>query len=79
MEGANVVAIRFTGMSFQNDAGQETYTGPAEVTPRLPAIRHAVMFDASEGDIGWYLGYDGSGRATLSRAAQDVMVAIARA
>jgi hypothetical protein len=79
IEGAHIVAIRFTGMSLQNDAGQETYTGLPEVTPRLPALRHAVMFDASEGVLGWYLGYDGSGCVTTSRAGQNVTVTIAHA
>ena len=38
---------------------EETFTGPTEVKPNFPALRHAVQFDASEGVIGWYIGYAG--------------------
>ena len=50
MTGDSVVQLRFTGMSLQNDAGEEMFTGPTELTPNLPALRKAVQFDASEGD-----------------------------
>jgi hypothetical protein len=74
--GAHVVQIRFSGMSLQNDVGQETYTGPAELKPAFPALRHAVLFDASEGIIGWYVGYDGPGCVTLGREGANVTVTI---
>ena len=45
----------------QNDAGQETYGGPPAINPDLPALKQAVLFDASEGAIGWYVGYAGDG------------------
>ncbi len=77
MTGGHVVTVRFTGMSLQNDAGEETYTGPAEVQPALTALRHAVVYDASEGVIGWYVGYDGSGCVTLTRAGTKVTLTIA--
>ena len=57
-------------MSLSNDVGQETYQGPPEVTPNLPALRHAVMYDATEGIVGWYLGYDGPGCVTLDSERQ---------
>jgi hypothetical protein len=76
MAGARVVQIRFSGMSLSNDAGQETYVGPPEIKPDLPALRHAVMYDASEGIVGWYLGYDGPSCVTLARAGTDVTVTI---
>ncbi|MFI5042940.1 MAG: hypothetical protein ACHQNA_14035 [Acidimicrobiales bacterium] len=72
--GDHVLQIRFTGMSLQNDAGEETYTGPREVKPNLPALRHAVLFDASEGVIGWYIGYDGTGCVTLGHTGTDVTI-----
>ena len=77
MLGAHVVQIRFTGMAVQNDAGEETYAGPPEVKPGLPALRHAVLFDASEGVVGWYVGYDGPGCVTLARVGTTVTVTIA--
>ena len=64
-------------MSLQNDAGEETYAGPAEVKPALPALRHAVLYDASEGVVGWYVGYDGPGCVTLARVGTTVTVTIA--
>lgn len=61
MTGDHVVSIGFAVMSLQNDAGQETYDGAPEIRPDLPALRQAVLYDASEGRIGWYVGYDGPG------------------
>lgn len=75
--GDHVIQVRFTGMSLQNDAGQETFTGQAEIKPALPALRHAVLFDASEGVVGWYIGYDGMGCVTLGRDGNNVTVTIA--
>jgi hypothetical protein len=75
--GQHVVQIRFSGMSLQNDVGQEIYKGPAELKPAFPALRHAVLFDASEGIVGWYVGYDGAGCVTLGREGSTVTVTIA--
>jgi hypothetical protein len=76
MTGAHIIAIRFSGMSLQNDAAEETYGGPAEIRPDLPALRHAVLYDASEGIVGWYVGYDGSGCPTLARAGNTITLTI---
>lgn len=78
MQGDHVLQLRFIHMSLSSDTGDLTYDGPAEFKPDLPALRHAVMFDASEGQIGWYIGYDGPGCATLGRAGNDVTIAFAR-
>jgi hypothetical protein len=77
MEGQHVVQVRFTGMSLSNDVGQPTYNGPSEVKPDLVALQNAVLFDASEGVIGWYVGYDGSGCLTLLRDSDEVTLVIA--
>lgn len=77
VDGDHVLQVRFERMSLSNDAGQETYTGPTEFKPDLPALRHAVMYDATEGVIGWYVGYDGGGCVTLAAAGFDVTVTIA--
>jgi hypothetical protein len=74
--GGHVVQIKFTGMSLQGDAGEETYAGPAELNPAFPALRRAVLYDASEGVVGWYIGYDGTGCITLARAGSNVTVTI---
>ena len=63
-------------MSLQNDAGEEMFTGPTEVKPDLPALRQAVRFDASEGVIGWYIGYDGSGCVALGQDGTTLTVTI---
>lgn len=76
MTGDSVVQLRFTGMSLQNDAGEEMFTGPTELTPNLPALRKAVQFDASEGTIGWYIGYDKAGCVTLDRAGNAITLTI---
>ena len=65
--GDHVVLVRFTGMSLANDVGQPTYDGPPSIKRRLrTALKQAVLFDASEGAIGWYVGYDGAGCVTLA-------------
>jgi hypothetical protein len=74
--GDRVLQVTFRGMSLQNDVGQETYSGPTELTPNLPALRHVVMYDATEGVVGWYVGYDGGGCATLSQTNDAVTLTI---
>jgi hypothetical protein len=75
--GEHVLVLRFSGMSLANDVGQPTYDGPVELEPRFDALRHAVQFDASEGQVGWYIGYDGTGCVTLARDGSDVTISIA--
>ena len=76
MTGEHVLGLRFTGMSLQNDAGELMFTGPAELSPNLPALRKAVQFDASEGQVGWYIGYDGTGCVRLGHDASGVSLTI---
>jgi hypothetical protein len=75
--GRHVVAIRFTGMSLQNDAGEETYTGPRTIEESFKGLRDAVVYDGSEGVIAWYVGYDGPGCVTLARAGASITLTIA--
>jgi hypothetical protein len=77
MRGQHVLLMRFEHMSLSNDVGQETYEGPREVEPDLPALRHAVLFDEFEGIVGWYVGYDGPGCATLAQDGSSVTLTIA--
>ncbi len=76
MNGEHVLQIRFTGMSLSNDAGQETYVGPRGIEEPFPALRHAVIYDMSEGIVGWYVGYDGGGCVTLAQATNEVTLTI---
>jgi hypothetical protein len=75
--GEHAVQVRFTGMTIATDSGEATYRGPQDVKPSLPALREAIQYDASEGVVGWYVGYDGPGCVTLSRNGNDVTVRIA--
>ena len=56
-----------------------TYDGPARVQagPAGPRVTPS-MFDESEGQIGWYIGYDGPGCVTLGRDGDDVTVSFAQ-
>ena len=76
VNGQHVLQIRFTGMSLSNDVGQETYVGPRGIEEPFPALRHAVIYDMSEGVVGWYVGYDGDGCVTLSQARNGVTLTI---
>ena len=76
--GEQALQVVFRHMSLQNDVGQETYTGERDIRIDDPSrrLRHAVVFDESEGQIGWYLGYDGPACVTLVREGNDVLVSI---
>jgi hypothetical protein len=75
--GQHAIQIRFTGMSIVNDAGEPVYAGPPEFQPGLPAVRDLALFDMSEGVVGWYLGYDGTGCVNLVRVGSSVTVRVA--
>ena len=55
-------------MSLANDVGQPTYDGRTDIRATGTALKQAVLFDASEGVIGWYVGYDGPGCVTMAVA-----------
>ncbi len=78
MQGDHVLQLRFIHMSLSSDTGDPTYNGPEAFKPDLAVLRHAVMFDQSEGQVGWYIGYDGPGCVTLGRSGNDVTVAFER-
>jgi hypothetical protein len=77
LRGQHAVQLRFSGMTIANESGEATYHGPTEAKPALTTLREAIQYDASEGIIGWYLGYDGPGCVTLVREGAEVSVMIA--
>jgi hypothetical protein len=74
--GERVAQLRFGHMSIMNDIGEPTYQGPARVRPKLPALRDVVLYDDSEGVVGWYIGFDGRACATLSVRGNEVILTI---
>jgi len=79
LQGQKALQVVFRHMSLQNDAGEETFTGEREIRATDPSrsLRHVVLFDESEGQLGWYIGYDGPACVTLTREGDNVVVAIA--
>ncbi len=75
--GQHAVQLRFSGMTLADESGTATYHGPTIAKPELTALREAIQYDASEGIVGWDVGYDGSGCVTLARDGNDVTVMIA--
>lgn len=76
VKGQHVLQLRFDTMSVQNDAGEPTYDGPHELRPNLPSIKDVVLYDQSEGVVGWYIGYDGTSCPTLARDGQGLVLTI---
>ena len=76
--GKQALQAVFQGMSLQNDVGQPTFTGVRQVTVSDSArsLRQVVLFDESEGRIGWYVGYDTSSCLSLTRDGDDLVLAI---
>ena len=75
--GQHAVQVRFSGMTLADESGKATYRGPTEVKPLLTTLREAVQYDASEGIVGWDVGYDGPGCVTLLRDGNTVTIMIA--
>jgi hypothetical protein len=76
--GEHALQVVFKGMSLQNDVGQPTFDGDRDIRVADPArrLRHVVIFDESEGQIGWYVGYDGPSCVTLTREGDTIVLAI---
>jgi len=78
LEGEHALQVVFRNMSIVNDVGQPTFTGErqVQVTDASRSLRQVIIFDESEGQIGWYIGYDGSSCVTLSREGNTILLAI---
>ncbi len=77
MQGEHVLQLRFIHMSLPTTPASRRTTARASFKPDLPVLRHAVVYDESEGQIGWYIGYDGPGCVTLGRDGDNVIVVFA--
>jgi hypothetical protein len=77
LKGEHALQVVFRGMSLQNDVGQLAYDGPREFVVSDPtrSLRHLVLYDESEGQLGWYAGYDGPSCVTLTRNGDTVELA----
>jgi hypothetical protein len=77
LKGEHALQVVFRGMSLQNDVGQLAYDGPREfvVTDPTRSLRHLVLYDESEGQLGWYAGYDGPSCATMTRSGNTIELA----
>lgn len=78
LKGEHALKVVFRGMSLQNDVGQLAYDGPREfvVTDPTRSLRHLVLYDESEGQLGWYAGYDGPSCPTLTRNGDTIELAL---
>ena len=77
LKGQHALQVRMSAMSLYNDVGEPTFTGDPDIKVDLPALKQVVMYDASEGIAGWYIGYDGNGCVDLVRDGMNVTVTIA--
>ena len=77
IEGEHVARGRLQGHVPSERRGPADLRGPARPrSPSLPALRHVVVCDEFEGQIGWYIGYDGPGCVTLTREGDSIVLAI---
>lgn len=78
LKGKQALQVVFRGMSLQNDVGQPTYNGERriQVGDAARSLRDVIIFDESEGQIGWYVGYDTSSCLSLSREGDDLVLTI---
>ena len=78
LKGEHVLQVVFKGMSIQNDAGEETFTGGRELKATDPSrsVRDVVMFDESEGQVGLYVGYDGPACVSVATSGNGLELAI---
>jgi len=78
LDGEHALQVVFSGMSLQNDVGQLAYDGPREFAVADPtrSLRHLVLYDESEGQLGWYVGYDRSSCPTLTRNGDTMELAL---
>ena len=75
--GSRVARIVFNRLSTVNDVGEPTYGGRTDIKTTSTALREVVLFDDSEGVMGWFIGFDGPGCATLTASGDRVIVTIA--
>ena len=76
LAGEHALQVRFSGMSIANDVGDEVYTGPRAVEANGTFLRDVVLYDESEGVIGWYLSYDGDACVTMDTSGPNVTVTL---
>jgi hypothetical protein len=61
LKGDHALQVVFRNMKLADEGGAPTFSGPREtVSDPGRSLRHVIMFDESEGQVGWYVGYDGS-------------------
>ncbi len=64
--GSRFLEIRFIGMVIASESGDPTFIGKRDQEVEYPALRQVTLYDESEGVVGWYVGFDGPGCATLT-------------
>lgn len=63
--GDHFLEVVFTGMWIADEEGNPTFQGQRDARWGLAAIKHSVMFDESEGQVGFIVGYVGDGCVAL--------------
>jgi hypothetical protein len=78
LAGQHALQVIFRNMSIVNDVGQPTFTGERQVrvADASRSLRDVIIFDESEGQIGWFVGYDGTSCVTLGREGSAIILAI---
>jgi hypothetical protein len=77
LSGEHALKIVFTGMAVTNDLGEPTFSGERHIrVDDGRSLREVILFDESEGQIAWYIGFDGSPCVKLSGEGDRIIVGI---
>jgi hypothetical protein len=63
--GDRFLEIVFSGLVISDGEGNPTFQGQRDARYGLPAIKHAVIFEEFEGQVGVILGFTGDGCVAL--------------
>jgi hypothetical protein len=66
VDGERFVSVTFDGQTVADASGDPVYDGPPRFDAAAPGVRSVVLAEAFEGQVVWYVGFDGPGCVSIS-------------